>query len=328
MHALGVDVGYGHTKALSSLRDRPLTFPSVVGRAETETYHLDLNGHARELLRGGVLMDANDEVYLYGEPAIRYARVVHQPRDRDWIRSQPYRVLWQAIVSELVLPSTQPVIVTGLPVRYYSADRVVLEDLVQHVLHARNLRPRAVIVVPQPFGSFFAHILDRNGQLAPERNPDAHLGIIDIGHFTTDFVEVYDCEHIEKGSGSLEVGIATVFDAVRRLADERWGRTLNVSECEAVVGGAPVRVKGQDHDLREATQTYGAEVAMAITHYARQLWGGGAALDEVLVTGGGAPLLVEFLRSAFSQLTLLSDAFVANARGYMQYALYRAQEVA
>jgi len=141
-------------------------------------------------------------------------------------------------------------------------------------------------------------------------------------------VEVYDCEHIEKGSGSLEVGIATVFDAVRRLADERWGRTLNVSECEAVVGGAPVRVKGQDHDLREATQTYGAEVAMAITHYARQLWGGGAALDEVLVTGGGAPLLVEFLRSAFSQLTLLSDAFVANARGYMQYALYRAQEVA
>ena len=143
MHALGVDVGYGHTKALSSLRDRPLTFPSVVGRAETETYQLDLNGHDRELLRGGVLMDANDEAYLYGEPAIRYARVVHQPRDRDWIRSQPYRVLWQAIVSELVLPSTQPVIVTGLPVRYYSADRVVLEELVQHVFHARNLRPRA-----------------------------------------------------------------------------------------------------------------------------------------------------------------------------------------
>jgi plasmid segregation protein ParM len=101
-----------------------------------------------------------------------------------------------------------------------------------------------------------------------------------------------------------------------------------VSECEAVVGGAPVRVKGQDHDLREATQMVGAEVAMAITHYARQLWGGGAALDEVLVTGGGGPVLIEFLRSAFSQLTLLSDAFVANARGYMQYALYRAQEVA
>ena len=75
MHALGVDVGYGHTKALSSLRDKPLTFPSAVGRAETETYQLDLNSHDREPLCGGVLMGTNDEVYLYGEPAIRYARV-------------------------------------------------------------------------------------------------------------------------------------------------------------------------------------------------------------------------------------------------------------
>jgi plasmid segregation protein ParM len=183
-----------------------------------------------------------------------------------------------------------------------------------------------VIVVPQPCGSFFAHILDPTGRLVPERHPTAHRGIIDVGHFTTDCVEVHDCEYIEKGSGSLEVGVATVCDALRRLAYERWGRTLNASECEAVIGGAPVRVPGQDHDLREATQSYCADVAMAIAQFARQLWGGGAALDEVVVTGGGGPLLVDWLRSAFSQLSLLADAFVANARGYMQYALYRGQE--
>jgi hypothetical protein len=148
MHAVGVDVGYGHTKAVSSLRDRPLTFPSVVGRAEAKAYRLDLNGHDHTPLRGGVLTGANDDVYLYGEPAIRYARIAHQPRDRDWIRSQPYRVLWEAVVTELLLPSTHPIIVTGLPVRYYSADRPVLEEVVQQVLYARNLRPRLVIVVP------------------------------------------------------------------------------------------------------------------------------------------------------------------------------------
>jgi hypothetical protein len=326
MHALGVDVGYGHTKAVSSLRDRPLTFPSVVGRAEAEAYRLDLNGHDHTPLRGGVLTGAHDDAYLYGEPAIRYARVAHQPRDRDWIRSQPYRVLWDAVVTELLLPSTHPLIVTGLPVRDYRADRAILEEVVQQVLQGRNIRPRQVIVVPQPFGSFFAHILDHTGRLAPAQQPTAHRGLIDVGHFTTDCVEVHDCEHIEKGSGSLEVGVATVVDAIRRLAHERWGRTLNASECEAAIGGAPVRVTGQDHDLREATQSYCADVALAIAQYARQLWGGGAALDEVLVTGGGGPLLVDGLRSAFSQLTLLPDAFVANARGYMQYALYRGQE--
>jgi hypothetical protein len=328
MHAVGVDVGYGHTKAVSSLCDRPLTFPSVVGRAEATTYQLDLNGHDHMPLRGGVLTGTTDDVYLYGEPAIRYARLTHQPRNRDWIRSQPYRVLWDAVASELLLPSTHPIIVTGLPVRYYSADRAVLEEVVQQVLHGRNIRPRLIIVVPQPFGSFFDYLLDRHGQLALERNPDAYRGIIDIGHFTTDFAAVRDCEYIEKGSGSLEVGVSTVCDAIGRLTQERWGRTLNASECEAVVGGAPVRMKGQLYDVRDATQTACADVAMAIRHYAQQLWDGGAALDEVLVTGGGGPLLVEGLRSAFSQLILLPDAFIANARGYMQYALTRAREVA
>jgi hypothetical protein len=101
---------------------------------------------------------------------------------------------------------------------------------------------------------------------------------------------------------------------------------LNASECEAVVGGAPVRVKGQDYDVRTTTHTVCTDVAMAITHYARQLWSGGAALDEVLITGGGGPLFVEFLRAAFARLTPVADAFVANARGYMRYALYRGQE--
>jgi plasmid segregation protein ParM len=326
MHALGVDVGYGHTKAVSSLRDRPLTFPSVVGRAETETYRLNLHGHDHTPLRGGVVTCAHEHPYLYGEPAMRYARVAHQPRDRDWIRSQPYRVLWDAVISELVLPSTEPVIVTGLPVLYYATDREVLREVVHQVMQRHHLNPHAVLVVPQPFGSFFDHILDRTGQLAPARNPTAHRGIIDIGYFTTDFVEVSDCEYVEKGSGSLEAGVATVVDAVRRLAYERWGRMLEVSECEAVLGGAPVRVKGQDYDVRADTQTSCAEVALMIGHYARQLWRSGTALDEVLLTGGGGALLREFLRAAFSHLTLLPDAFVANARGYMQYALYRERE--
>jgi len=177
MHALGVDVGYGHTKAVSSLRDRPLTFPSVVGRAEADAYRLDLNGHDQPPLHGGVLTSANDDAYLYGEPAIRYARVAHQPRDRDWIRSQPYRVLWDAVVTELLLPSTHPIIVTGLPVRYYSADRPVLEEVVQQVVQGRNLRPREVIVVPQPFGSFFAHILDHTGRLAPAHGIPPRTGV-------------------------------------------------------------------------------------------------------------------------------------------------------
>jgi superfamily II DNA or RNA helicase len=151
---------------------------TVTGNAQTATYT------AKQWTTIGEVLTR--ELSRVGDVEV----VVVPPRDRDWIRSQPYRVLWQAVVTELALPSTQPIVVTGLPVWYYGTDRIVLEELVHQVFHAYNLRPRAVIVVPQPFGSFFDRILDRHGRLSSERDPDVHLGIIDIGHFTTDFVEV------------------------------------------------------------------------------------------------------------------------------------------
>ncbi len=211
-------------------------------------------------------------------------------------------------------------------VRYYAADREALAALVRDVLAERAIEAAAVIVVPQPFGSFFNRILDPEGHIAADQNPDAHLGIIDIGHFTTDCVEVRDCEYIEKGSGSLEVGVATVLDMLRRVAYEEGGRSLDASECEAALRGTPIRVKGKSWDVRPIVETACRESAAAIVAAARQLWAGGEALDELLVTGGGGSLFSPLLHPEFSHLTLLPDAFLANARGYMRYALYRGRD--
>lgn len=55
-----------------------------------------------------------------------------------------------------------------------------------------------------------------------------HLGLIDIGYFTADLAEVKELEFVQKGSGSLEVGVATVLDTVRRHAADQWGRQLDL----------------------------------------------------------------------------------------------------
>ena len=320
MIALGIDVGYGHTKALSSMGGQ-VTFPSVVGVAEAEGFRLGVGSTDRPALHGGRLA-LNGTVYLYGEHALYHARTVVQPRDRTWLHSRPYRVLWEAVIESLVLPGSRPAIVTGLPVSFYH-DRQSLEHVVHDILQQRDIQSTAITVVPQPFGSFFDQLLSAEGKVTDERRALGHLGLIDIGYFTTDLAEVKALEFLQKGSGSLEVGVATVLDTVRRYAVEQWGRQLDLSECEQALREQTITVKGQAQDIHVMCESAVNETAAAIAAYAHQLWGGGAALDAVLLTGGGGAVFQEALQAEFSQLRLTSTPFVANARGFMRYALYK-----
>ena len=161
-----------------------------------------------------------------------------------------------------------------------------------------------------------------------ERRALVHLGLIDIGYFTTDLAEVKELEFVQKGSGSLEVGVATVLDTLRRHAADQWGRQLDLRECEQALREQKLRVKGQEHDIHTICDSALSEAAAAIAAYVHQLWEGGEALDELLLTGGGGAVFQEPLQAEFSQLCLTSAPFLANARGFMRYALYRGRTAA
>ena len=324
MIALGIDVGYGYTKAVSSA-GRNMTFPSAVGRAEQNGFRLGVATRERATLQGGVL-HVQGTWYWYGEQAQRHARVALQPRDRGWIQSLPYRVLWHAVVDSLVPAGAAPWLVTGLPVRFYG-DRETLKQMVSEVLGVRQIAGANVTVVPQPFGSFFDHILNAEGQVVDDRQARQQMGIIDVGHYTTDLITVSDLDFVQKESGSLEVGVATVLDTLRQAIYDRWGRTLDMTECARVLHTGQVRISGTTQDVRPLCIDAQAEAAAAIVAYTHQLWGGGEAFDELLITGGGGVVFCESLRAEFSQARLTSSSFLANARGFLRYALYKARAV-
>ena len=101
MVALGIDIGFGYTKALSS-EGNSVTFPSAVGQAETVRFKPDLRRQPRSQNGGVVTLDGIS--YFYGEPALRHSRTILHPRDRGWIQSLPYRILWEAVVEALLPP--------------------------------------------------------------------------------------------------------------------------------------------------------------------------------------------------------------------------------
>jgi plasmid segregation protein ParM len=317
--AVGIDVGYGHTKALSSTGASVL-FPSAVGLADTQHFRLDLNERSAAAARGGTVR-VEGIPYLYGEPALRHARTVVHPRDRQWIDSRPYRILWHAVCDAVLPPAVAPTLVTGLPVSFYQ-DRERLQQVVGTVLRDRGITGAQIKVVPQPFGSFFDAVFDPQGCVQDEARTLAHVGIVDVGYFTTDLVEVNELEFIQKGSGSIEVGVATVLDTLRRLIADQFGRSLDAQAAEQALRERRLKVKGQQYDLRALCEVAVREAATAVGTYVRQLWGATERLDWIVLTGGGGVVVQPFLQAEFPTLSLAPAPVLANARGFLRYALY------
>ena len=144
----------------------------------------------------------------------------------------------------------------------------------------------------------------------------------EIDDFTTDLVEVQELEYVQKGSGSIEVGVATMIDTLRALLTEQYGCVLSPHDAEQVLRTQRLRLAGREHDLHDLCALAVRDVALAIVTYARQLWGAGEQLDQVRLTGGGGPLIQPLARESFAALTVASTPHLANARGYVRSALY------
>jgi hypothetical protein len=61
------------------------------------------------------------------------------------------------------------------------------------------------------------------------------------------------------------------------------------------------------------------DVRTAIIARARDLWGEGASLDTILVSGGGGPYLYDAVHEVYPHARLLNNAFWANAEGLYRF---------
>src|SRR4030095_17184682 len=97
----------------------------------------------------------------------------------------------------------------------------------------------------------FAWLSDPHGQLVNDALLQAHVGLIDVGYFTTDVVEVRELEYVQKGSGSIAVGVATILDTLRGLLTERVGRVVTAQEAQQELQSHHLRFRRPAHAVQE-----------------------------------------------------------------------------
>lgn len=314
---IGLDIGYSAVKAISG--DRRVTFPSAVGTPDKARFSLNNS-------KSVVLLEP-DHVQV-GEGAIAQSRFLHRREDRRWIESTEWYTLALAAFTELTTAKgAELFIVTGLPVAFYGDKAVVRNRLLgthrmqREEHHAQTFQVTECKVIPQPFGALLAACLDDKGRIVDGDLASSAVGVIDIGGKTTNLLSVNRLAEIGRETASTNAG---AWDAVRGL--RQWLDAscpdLDLRDHQVVEAMIIRRVKyyGQLVDLTDAVGAILEPLADQVLAEATQLWNGAAALDAILVSGGGALLLGPYIQQHFRHARVISDPVFANALGFWRFA--------
>jgi len=317
----GVDLGYNAVKVVGD--GRRAVFPSAVGTPDRARF--SLNGSD-----AGAIVLLEPAHVLVGEEAVQQSRFLARREDRQWVESEEWYSLFLAALTELTPATVADVaLVTGLPVAFYDdKEKVAARLLGEHRLHregrrAQVLKVNQARVIPQPFGSLLAIVLDERGAIVDLALARSSVGVIDVGGKTCNLLSVNRLTEIGKETASVNVGGWDLVRATRQWLSQHYPGLDDLRDHTLATAIQAREMKCYGEPVAEfpaLIEMLAADLAGQVIAEASHLWNGGATLDAVLVTGGGALLLGEAIRKHWKHARLVADPVHANAVGYYKLA--------
>lgn len=331
VHTIGLDIGYGVTKAVSDAQT--IAFPSVAGHAR------DIKFKAEEVARkypGDQITD-EDGSWFTGELAMSQVpsgellrlrgRTANESSMGNVFRARMMRVA----LGKLFAGHTHGDVIhiqlaTGLPVDHMPDAALLKQSLIgQHVIRTDNANFVANVtecmVMPQPYGTIYSAMITAAGDLNPCHT--AHrTGVVDIGTYTVDLALDDDGEYVDAESGSVEAGVWTAQQRIAALLEADFREKPSYRMIESVLRTGCLTAHGEQHDYTQDVAEALHPLRDATLGLMAEKWRTGMSIDSIFVTGGGATLLEREIKQAYRQAKLAEESQTANARGYLNYALF------
>ena len=225
----------------------------------------------------------------------------------DWIDSDEHAALL-AMAKQLAdkqAAEGSRVFVLGLPVSQFESHKEQLRRVAQLQLG----EGAEVRIMPQPMGGYQAHVLNRSGIVQVGRSlSQESWAVVDVGYYSTDFILLVEGRWIEAASGGCH-GVRMAAEHLQRLLAENHGIQRDLVDTERCLREGFVRNFGTrvplEKEVREAQEVVASKVAdmagQLMDPYVR-------SLDGVLVTGGGATMVLGHLRAKWPHARLIDDA--------------------
>ena len=327
MQTLGIDLGFGFTKATDG--DRTLVVKSVIGEATDGR----LGGPMAEARPGNdhLHLELEDRGVFVGDLAERQSSLRSFTLDQDLFIADSAKVLALAVASELT-ESDEPVgIVTGLPIASFRQKADELARLLRdrHPLTAiapdgsrsrRVLEVRDVKVIPQPFGSMYDIVLDDAGAIGDRQTLQQKVGLVDVGFQTTDLTVSDRGTFLERASQSTETGVGRAFATIAGKIREKSGVNVELYRLYDAMDEGRIKIRGESFDLSRLIEHVLGQLATDIATDANRLWADEWDMDAIVITGGGgavlAPYLAPLLKGRVLPVDGSRDARLNNVRGF------------
>jgi PRTRC genetic system protein D len=324
---VSIDVGYANTKVVHAGGRH--VFPSIVGTPEKSTTKLRGESTAFQV-------EHNGHLYSVGSTAIEQSRFTSRPESRDWIDSEEYQVLMRAALSRVRTGNWSTVVFTGLPLAFFEGDARKLEEIFEGIHHARiNGQPMSVsvskcVAIPQPMGTLVNAAFDNEGNIADGLVAAGHVGVIDIGGKTTNILHAFQMGDVVRETSSADVGVWDAMRAVRPVVEELCPDAgYSDHEISDAIVTKTIKYRGKPIDLTAKLEEVLTPFARKIVTKAVELWpGGGATLDVILLSGGGAVLLQDRIvdQIKHADIRLVKDSLFSNALGYYKLGVIYAKK--
>jgi len=332
MFKVGIDLGYGYVKGVNE-KGKQVLFPSLVGNAYDRVLAglFGFNNNDRISNMHVVIMNGSNEEYFVGELARREGKNVSYAFDEDKVNHPNTRVLLTASCLLLLPEEEVPVhIVSGLPLEQYVHKKEEFKDMLKNFKimacfkgdeRIRVIKFEKVTVFPQAAGAAYHAIID---DIQKYLIKGSYIGLIDIGFKTTDFIVFMVEDKLilrEDMSGTIEVGMSVLNNAVDKIFTQRTGSKIDISELIRLINDGRIFYKGKELDFTKEIGALRGEIARVIKDKIKLIWGNKLDFfNTVFLAGGGAKELMPYMKDLYDNAVLIKDAQFANAKGFLKVA--------
>lgn len=332
---VSLDLGNGFCKFVSTYDSGH--FPSVYAAQEPGVEFAGLAA------ADDFVIELDGVRYAIGWSAPRLGHIAVRTLDRSRVLGPEYQVLFAAALVAAVGQGGIIAPILSLPVSWYDRRDLVKKHLagewrIWRAEHRRGdttipdqwynftVPLEAIRIIPEGFGSICALALDDSGRPYNNGLLGMTVGVVDIGTKTVDLTMFDRLTYVPASTAGYEVGLERVYTIMARLAERELGHTFTIEQLDAALYDQPLYVGSRDVSDRLYLWKSQAleQVSNAIAGHIKTLWQGGQSVQRLLITGGGAQHLYEYLLKHFpDHLQPVQDGPMANALGGFRYGLLK-----
>ncbi len=147
-----------------------------------------------------------------------------------------------------------------------------------------------------------------------------------MGTYTVDLALDDDGMYIDAESGSIESGVYTAQERIAAALERDYRQKMPFKIVEEVLRTGCFRASGEQVDYSSEVQAALEPLRSATLSLMGEKWKAGQTVHVIYLSGGGAELVYDVVSAAYRQTRLVKQAQIANARGYVNYAYFKARQ--